>query len=157
MGRCGLEYTQGKEEQLGAPEPTQPKINLWGKTILVVEDESQVRTLLAKLLEKFGATVWSTVDGLAALELLQRQTPDLILCDVMMPRLDGFVLAKALKWLKENRGWSPYILIFLTAKTDARTMIDAMNLGARRYIPKPFQIADVLDKIDRALRDGRRK
>lgn len=137
------------------PKPTESKVDLKGKTILVVEDEPQVRTLLTKLLEKFGAKTLSAIDGLAALVLLQHQRPDLILCDIMMPRLDGFKLIKALRWLKENRGWPAYILIFLTAKTDARTMIDATNLGARRYITKPFQIADVLDKIDRALRGGK--
>lgn len=142
---------------MGAPEPVQPKADLRGKTILVVEDEQPVRTLLTKLLEKYGATVSSAANGLVALEWLQHQSPDLILLDVMMPRLDGFALAKALRWLKENRGWPAYIIIFLTAKTDAKSMIEGTNLGARRYLYKPFQIGNVVAKIDKALRDGKQK
>lgn len=140
-----------------APKSMQPKAELNGKTILVVEDEAVVRTLLVKLLTKYGATVSSAVDGLAALAWLQGNSPDLILTDIMMPRLDGFTLMRALRFLKEKHGWPAYITIFLTAKTDAKSVIDGTNLGARYYITKPFQIENVIGKITKALHDGRRR
>lgn len=140
-----------------APKSTQSKAELNGKTILVVEDDAVVRTLLIKLLEKYGATVLSAVDGLAALAWLQDHSPDLILADIMMPRLDGFTLVRTLRFLKDKHGWPTHIVIFLTAKTDARSMIDGTNLGARYYITKPFQIENVIAKITKALRDGKRK
>lgn len=123
----------------------------------MVEDDAQVRVLLSKLLERYGATVSSAVDGLTALEWLQHNRPDLILADVMMPRLDGFAMMRALRFLKEKHGWPTHIVIFLTAKTDARSMINAMTLGARQYITKPFQIDVVIAKITKALNDGKRK
>ncbi|MEK7481495.1 MAG: response regulator [Patescibacteria group bacterium] len=136
---------------MATTESAQTKVSLKGKTILVVEDEQTVRTLLTKLLEKNDATAPSAVDGLAALEWLQNHTPDLILCDVMMPHLDGFALARALKFLSEKHGWRPTPIIFLTAKTDARAMIEGINVGAKFFLTKPFVIGNVLAKIARAL------
>ncbi len=118
------------------------------KTILVVEDELQVRTLLAKLLEKNDYEVSTAKDGLEAMKHLEEHTPDLMLVDVMMPRLDGFSLVKAVRYRKENRNIP---IIFLTAKTDARSMIEGINVGAKFFLTKPFQIADVLSKIKKAI------
>ena len=118
------------------------------KTILVVEDELQVRTLLAKLLEKNDYEVSTAKDGLEAMKHLEEHRPDLMLVDVMMPRLDGFALVKAVRFRKENRNIP---IIFLTAKTDARSMIEGINVGAKFFLTKPFQIADVLSKIKKAI------
>ena len=120
------------------------------ETILVVEDEAQVRTLLAKLLEKNDYDVETAADGLEAMKFLETRQPDLMLVDVMMPRLDGFSLVKAVRYHKDNRSIP---IIFLTAKTDARSMIEGINVGAKFFLTKPFQIADVLAKIRKAL-DG---
>jgi len=119
-----------------------------GKTILVVEDESQVRTLLAKLLEKNDYSVATANDGLEAMKHLEEHRPDLMLVDVMMPRLDGFSLVKAVRYSPENRAIP---IIFVTAKTDARSMIEGINVGAKFFLTKPFQIGDVLAKIKKAL------
>ena len=121
------------------------------KQILVVEDELQVRTLLAKLLEKNDYEVATAEDGLEAMKFLEEKRPDLMLVDVMMPRLDGFSLVKAVRFRKENR---MIPIIFLTAKTDARSMIEGINVGAKFFLTKPFQIGDVLAKIKKALEGG---
>ena len=118
------------------------------QTILVVEDESQVRMLLAKLLEKNDYEVSTASDGLEAMKYLEESRPDLMLVDVMMPRLDGFSLVKAIRYNPENRSIP---IIFLTAKTDARSMIEGINVGAKFFLTKPFQIGDVLAKIKKAL------
>jgi len=118
------------------------------QTILVVEDEAQVRTLLAKLLEKNDYAVATAADGLEAMKYLEESRPDLMLVDVMMPRLDGFTFVKAVRYHEGNRGIP---IIFLTAKTDARSMIEGINVGAKFFLTKPFQIGDVLAKIRKAL------
>ncbi len=118
------------------------------QTILVVEDEAQVRTLLAKLLEKNDYEVSTASDGLEAMKYLEESRPDLMLVDVMMPRLDGFSFVKAVRYHEGNR---QIPIIFLTAKTDARSMIEGINVGAKFFLTKPFQIGDVLAKIRKAL------
>ena len=121
------------------------------RQILVVEDDAQVRTLLSKLLEKNDYSVAMAGDGLEALKFLEENRPDLILIDVMMPRLDGFLTVKAIRYRKEHKNIP---IIFLTAKTDARSMIEGINVGAKFFLTKPFQIGDVLSKIKKAIEGG---
>ncbi len=87
-------------------------------------------------------------DGLDGLMKLEQLKPDLIVCDVMMPNLDGMEFVKA---IKGHDGTQKIPIIFLTAKTDPRSMIDGINVGARFYVTKPFQLDDLLGKISRAL------
>ena len=116
--------------------------------ILVVEDEPAVQTLLKKQLTSHGFTVTVASDGLDGLMKLEQMKPDLIICDVMMPNLDGIEFVKAVK----SHGDTQRIpVIFLTAKTDPRSMIEGINVGARFYVTKPFQIDDLLAKVRRAL------
>ncbi len=119
-----------------------------GKAILVLEDEPAVQTLLKKQLAAHGFAVTVAGDGLDGLMKLESMKPDLIICDVMMPNLDGMEFVKAIK----GHGDTQRIpVIFLTAKTDPRSMIDGINVGARFYVTKPFQLDDLLGKISRAL------
>jgi len=118
------------------------------KNILVIEDEGHVRTLVSRLLEKSGYIVRTADDGLDGLRALESFRPDLIITDVMMPNLDGLTFTKALK----NRRETKLIpVIFLTAKTDPLSMIEGINVGAKFYITKPFQIEDVLAKVRKVL------
>jgi len=120
------------------------------KIVLVVEDDESVRTLVAKSLMAKGYQVEQAADGLKASELLGRlkPPPDLLICDVMMPGFDGYSLVKLVKSMPELRGLP---VIFLTAKTTPADMIHGINLGARFYVPKPFAIKDLLDKVAKAL------
>ncbi len=89
-------------------------------------------------------------DGLQASELLGRMTaPDLLICDVMMPTIDGFSLAKLVRSRPELKAIP---IIFLTAKTSPLDVVQGIKLGARHYIQKPFSIKDLLDKVEKTLR-----
>jgi DNA-binding response OmpR family regulator len=120
------------------------------KTILVIEDEEHVRTLVSRLLQKNGYTVRTASDGLEGLKALEEGRPDLIIADVMMPNLDGITFTRALKNRKETKAIP---VIFLTAKSDPLSMIEGINVGAKFYITKPFQIEDVLSKVRKVLND----
>jgi DNA-binding response OmpR family regulator len=119
-----------------------------GRKILVLEDEPAVQKLISKQLaaQNFDVTVAS--DGLDGLVKLEGMKPDLIICDVMMPNLDGMEFVKA---IKAHDSTQRIPIIFLTARTDPRSMIDGINVGARFYVTKPFQLDDLLGKIQRAL------
>lgn len=123
-----------------------------GKHILVLEDEPAVQTLLRKQLTAHGFQVTIAADGLDGLMKLETLQPDLIICDVMMPNLDGMGFVKA---IKGHNTTQKIPVIFLTAKTDPRSMIDGINVGARFYVTKPFQIDDLLAKVDKALGGAR--
>ena len=119
-----------------------------GPHILVIEDEPAVQTLLKKQLAAHGFRVTVAGDGLDGLMKLETLKPDLMICDVMMPNLDGMGFVKA---IKAHKGTEKIPVIFLTAKTDPRSMIEGINVGARFYVTKPFQIDDLLSKVRRAL------
>ena len=119
-----------------------------GRKILVIEDEPAVQTLIFKQLKAQGFEVTVAGDGLDGLMKLESVKPDLIICDVMMPNLDGMEFVKA---IKGHNNTQKIPVIFLTAKTDPRSMIDGINVGARFYVTKPFQLDDLLAKISRAL------
>lgn len=116
--------------------------------ILVIEDEPSVQTLLKKQLTANGFQVTVANDGLDGLVKLETLRPQLILCDMMMPNLDGVEFVRAIKQHSETQRIP---VIFLTAKTDPRSMIDGINVGARFYVTKPFQMDDLLNKIKKAL------
>ncbi len=114
------------------------------KTILVVEDECDVRKNLEELLETEGYKVLSAGNGLEGYKLAFTKEPDLILSDIRMPKMDGFEL---LEKLQENNSTSSIPFIFLTAKTDIKDMRKGMSIGADDYIIKPYNIDDVLNAI----------
>jgi CheY-like chemotaxis protein len=117
------------------------------KTVMVVEDDASVRELVSKALGTRYRVVTAN-DGLAAAELLGSDIPDLIICDVMMPRVDGFSLAKMIRDKDELRNVP---IIFLTAKTGAQQVAQGIQLGARHYLSKPFSVKDLIDKVDKLL------
>ena len=116
--------------------------------ILVIEDQPQMRTNLTLMLELNGYEVVAAENGEAGLQALQRIKPDLILCDVMMPQLDGYGVLEALREDDETAG-IPFI--FLTAKGDKREQRNGMRLGADDYLSKPVTEADLLDSVKARL------
>lgn len=117
-------------------------------TALVLEDDDAVRLLVQKLLESDGFTVVTAADGLEGLLKLEELRPDVILCDVMMPNLDGMTFTRA---VKKNPGTRSVPIIFLTAKTDTRTVADGISAGAKFYLTKPFNHAELLAKVRKAI------
>ena len=118
------------------------------ETILVIEDDPSVRTLLTKALTGKDYKVETSEDGLEGLTRLESLRPDLIIVDIMMPRLDGMTFVRAIKGHEHTKQLP---VIFLTAKNDPKTMIQGINLGARFYVTKPFQIDELLAKVQKAL------
>ncbi len=119
-----------------------------GKRVLVVEDDQAVRALVQRVLNAYGFATSVAEDGLAALMTLETVVPDLVIADLMMPRLDGMSFVQAIKKRDETK---QIPVIFLTAKTDPKSMIDGINVGARFYVTKPFQIEDLISKVKKAL------
>ncbi len=121
------------------------------KLVFVVDDDAALRTLLVKTLEGKGYEVVQAADGLAASELLGRvvRLPDLLICDVMMPTIDGFSLARLIQRRPELREIQ---IIFLTARANPRDVVDGINLGARHYVQKPFSMKHLMHKVERAIR-----
>jgi CheY-like chemotaxis protein len=118
-----------------------------GKLVLVVDDDAGLQETLQAALEFEDYEVVVAEDGLVALEKLSAVTPDLILLDIMMPRMDGYAFAKEL----QRRGLRASIpVVILTA--DGRARQKAAQIGADGYIEKPFDIPDFLDEVARHIR-----
>ena len=119
------------------------------KKILVIEDNAEVRENLEEILELSGYEVLTAEDGTVGVDIAVSEQPDLILCDVMMPKLDGFGVLNILS-KKNNTADIPFI--FLTAKAEKADFRRGMNLGADDYITKPFYKDELLDVIETRLR-----
>ena len=116
------------------------------KTILVVDDEKMIRNLLNINLIKEGYNVIEAVDGLEAVELATEKKPDLILLDVMIPKLDGLSVCKRIK----NTMNVPILMV--TAKDSEVDKILGLELGADDYVTKPFSIRELIARIKANLR-----
>jgi CheY-like chemotaxis protein len=116
--------------------------------ILIVEDDPDVLTLESRLLATLGA-VQIARDGVEALAVIERGfMPDVVVTDVMMPRMDGLELAKR---LKANPKTTKIPVVILTAKAAPRDVIAGINSGARHYMTKPFTADQLLGKVKKAL------
>lgn len=113
--------------------------------IMVVEDEEPIRNLIAINLEMAGYEVIACEDGIKAMELVEKQPPDLLLLDVMIPGIDGFSLIQQLDLEK-------FPVIFLTAKESVLDRVKGLRLGADDYIVKPFETMELLARVEAALR-----
>lgn len=119
------------------------------KKILLIEDNADVRENTGEILQLAGYNVLTAVNGKAGVELALHGKPDLIICDIMMPELDGYGV---LHILNKNPETSAIPFIFLTARSEKYDMRKGMNLGADDYLTKPFDDGDLLDAIDARLR-----
>ena len=118
--------------------------------ILIVEDDPALSKLVRKALAAYGYDVEVANHGLEGLMKIDESglKPDLLIVDVMMPELDGITLVRALKTQGSTRRIP---VIFVTAKTDSKTIAEGISVGAKFYITKPFTIDDLLDKVRRAI------
>ena len=121
--------------------------------ILVIEDEPQIRFNLQLMLSGEGHHVRTAANGALGLEELANQRPDLVLCDVMMPVLDGFGVLEKLRADPKN---SDLPFLFLTALDDRANMRRGMNLGADDYINKPFTRDELIEAVAARLKQHQR-
>jgi DNA-binding response OmpR family regulator len=120
-------------------------MEVWMEKILVVEDDIAIRDLIAINLEIVGYKVITTGDGISAKKIIEEDDVDLILLDVMIPKMDGFTLITKLQDKKVP-------IIFVTAKESVLDRVRGLRLGAVDYIIKPFETIELLARIEVALR-----
>lgn len=118
------------------------------KTILIIEDNAEVRENTAEMLELASYRVLTASNGKEGVDLALRELPDLIICDIMMPVLDGYGV---LHMLGRNPQTATIPFIFLTAKTDKADMRKGMELGADDYLTKPFTEIELLKAVETRL------
>ena len=118
-------------------------------TILVIEDNTEMRENISSILHLSHYKVISAENGKAGVELAQRHLPDLVLCDVMMPELDGYGVIHI---LRRDPATASIPFVFLTAKADKADFRAGMNLGADDYITKPFDGLDLLKVVEVRLK-----
>ncbi|HEY9761494.1 MAG TPA: EAL domain-containing protein [Trichocoleus sp.] len=113
-------------------------------TVLVIEDEPQVQSNICEILELADYQTLSAGDGLSGVRIAQESLPDLIICDVMMPLLNGY---EVIAQLRQNPSTANIPFVFLTAKTERDSLRYGMQLGADDYLSKPFSPEELLDAI----------
>lgn len=119
------------------------------KTILLIEDNPEMRENTAEILELSNYKVITAENGKAGVELARKNKPDLIICDIMMPELDGYGVLHMLSKSPETSG-IPFI--FLTAKAEKNDFRKGMTLGADDYLTKPFDDIELLDAVEVRLK-----
>ncbi len=116
------------------------------KTILVVDDEPRILTIIENYLKQYGFRVIKAINGEEALSLAAKHSPDLIILDIMMPKMDGY------DFLQEYRKTAITPIIFLTAKVEDEDKILGLELGADDYIIKPFRPRELMARVKSLLR-----
>lgn len=118
-------------------------------TVLIIEDNDDIREGTKEILELTGYQVYDAPEGKTGVELALKHLPDVILCDIMMPELDGFGV---LYMLSKHQQAATIPFIFLTAKAERADMRKAMELGADDYLTKPFDDIELLNAIETRLK-----
>jgi len=114
--------------------------------ILIVDDDPAIIKFVRANLKAEGYETLAAMDGAGALEVVERELPDLVILDLMMPRVDGFEV------LRRLREWSPIPIIVLSARGDVRDKVKCLDSGADDYISKPFGVGELLSRVRAVLR-----
>ena len=123
------------------PEALLPKV-------LIVDDSLSVRNSLSQLMRDGGYRTITARDGLEAVNLLESESPDIVLTDLEMPRMNGLDLVS---YIRNSSQWNPLPVVMITSRTMAKHRQQAEKVGVNRYIPKPFTEDEVLASIDEQL------
>lgn len=119
--------------------------------VLIADDEPDVRYVLKTALERHGFKIQEAGNGLDALEKIKNDPPDVILLDIMMPRLDGYSLHQK---LKENPGTKDTPIVIITGKGQMRELLDLRReLQVAAYLEKPFPIKILVEKLKEIFAD----
>lgn len=127
-------------------------VSMAGEKILVVEDDEDIQELLKVNLAREGFTVLTAADGPVGLQLAQSRRPDLVVLDLMLPRLDGMEVCRQ---LKRDPRTAAVPIVMLTAKSEEGDIVTGLELGADDYVTKPFSVKVLVTRIRTALRRQR--
>jgi CRP-like cAMP-binding protein/CheY-like chemotaxis protein len=119
------------------------------KKVLIIEDNNDIRENVVEILELAGYQVFDANNGKKGVEIALKEIPDIILCDIMMPELDGYGV---LYMLNKNPDTAAIPFIFLTAKAERLDLRKGMEMGADDYLTKPFDDMDLLNAIESRLK-----
>ncbi|HIK54248.1 MAG TPA: response regulator transcription factor [Synechococcales cyanobacterium M55_K2018_004] len=123
------------------------------KRLLLIDDDPNLILLVKDYLEFRGYEVITAENGQEALEVLQQETPDMIICDVMMPQMDGYSLVEHVR--KDPRtSWIP--VLFLSAKGQSQDRVKGLNTGADVYMVKPFEPEELVAQVESSLKQASR-
>ncbi len=116
--------------------------------VLVVDDEKPISTLLAQMFEQEGYEVANASDGIDCMNKMATFRPDVVIMDIMMPKLDG---VDATRLIRRNKSYSETIVVALSAMSDDETRQRMKDAGANLFMRKPFVIAKLLARVSRML------
>lgn len=123
------------------------------KRLLLIDDDPNLILLVKDYLEFRGYEVITAENGQEALEVLQKETPDMIICDVMMPQMDGYTFVEHVR--KDSRtSWIP--VLFLSAKGQSQDRVKGLNTGADVYMVKPFEPEELVAQVESSLKQASR-
>ncbi|MFN5515904.1 MAG: response regulator transcription factor [Cyanobacteriota bacterium] len=121
--------------------------------LLLVDDDPNLILLVKDYLEFQGYEVATAENGREALEILEQKVPDMIICDIMMPEMDGYALIEKIR--QDSRlSWIP--VMFLSAKGQSQDRVKGLNTGADVYLVKPFEPEELVAQVESSLRQTRR-
>ena len=118
------------------------------RKILIVDDEPNIVMTLEYTFKKKDFEVYIARDGSEALQILENNTPDVVLLDIMMPNVDGY---QTLKLIRNNDSLKNTKVVFLTAKNKASDIEKGLKLGADKYLIKPFSVKKIVSEINELL------
>lgn len=118
------------------------------KTVLIIEDNLEIRENTAEILELEGYNVITASGGKIGQTLAKEKQPDIILCDVMMPEVDGY---EVIKKLKQDTDTANIPFIFVSASVERKEIQVGLDLGANGYLGKPFTFPDLKKELERCL------
>src|SRR5919112_5318347 len=122
---------------------------MMNKTVLVIDDNNDIRENTAEILELAGYKTFTAENGRQGVDVAIKEKPSLIVCDIMMPELDGYGV---LHLLRKNPDTQNIPFIFLTAKTERSDLRKGMEMGADDYVTKPFEDIELLNAVEVRLK-----
>ncbi len=123
------------------------------RRLLLIDDDPNLILLVKDYLEFRGYDVITAENGREALEVLDQETPDMIICDVMMPEMDGYSLVSAIRQ-DPKTSWVP--VLFLSAKGQSQDRVKGLNIGADVYMVKPFEPEELVAQVESSLKQASR-
>lgn len=123
------------------------------KTLLLIDDDPNLILLVKDYLEFQGYDVITADNGRDALEILEKQIPDMIICDIMMPEMDGYTLVERVRQ-DARTNWIP--VMFLSAKGQSQDRVKGLSTGADVYMVKPFEPEELVAQVESSLKQAKR-